>query len=136
MLNKRIYPRISTTLPVVISNEDGVSCNVITLNTSIDGLCIQCKTAERNLMTPGGSFIRNGRPVELFVGLDLSENVRISARCHVTFSRRIAKDVCHIGMRYMDIENEGYEKLIQFIKTSVSSNEDGPLNLHETGKQD
>ena len=128
MLKKRIYPRVPTTLPAVIANEDGVSCKVVALNASIDGLCIECNTFERNIMTPGGSFIRNGRPIELFVGLDLPENARISARCHITFSRRVAKDVCQIGMRYKDIEEEGYNKLIQFIKSSVSSNEDYPVD--------
>ena len=131
MLKRRIYPMVPTMLPAVIANEDGVSCKVVALNASIDGLCIECNTFERNIMTPGGSFIRNGRPIELFVGLDLPENARISARCHITFSRRVAKDVCQIGMRYKDIEEEGYNKLIQFINSSVSSNEDCPVDHAE-----
>ena len=126
-MDKRISPRIAAHLPVIVANEDGVKLNVITLDTSSDGIRIQCSTAERNLMTPGGCFIRNGRPVELLVWLDLpatnGKQAKIAARCHIIFSRRVAKDVCQIGMRYLDIENDGYEKLLHFIEHSSASND-------------
>ncbi len=126
MFEKRLYPRVAATLPAVIADEDGFRYKTVALNASSDGLCIQCDTAARNIFTPGGSFIRDGRPVELYVWLDLPNNGQLSARCHITFSRRIAKDICQIGMRYMDFDQEGYNKLLQFIESSVSCNETCP----------
>lgn len=126
MSEKRLYPRGSASLPAVVADEDGFRYETVALNASSDGLCIQCDTAARNIFTPGGNFIRHGRPVELYVWLDLPNNGRLSARCHITFSRRIARDVCQIGMRYMDFDQEGYNKLLQFIESATSSNETCP----------
>lgn len=125
--DKRFYPRVPVKLPAVVANEDGIRLNVVTLDTSSDGIRIQCTTAERNLMTPEGSLIRNGRPVELLVWIDLPDpeggEAQIFARCHITFSRRVAKDICQIGMRYMTIENDGLSKLNHFIASESVSND-------------
>ena len=127
-MEKKIYPRVSTRLPVVVTNEEGVRLKVVAFDASGDGFSFQCSTLQRNMMTPGGCYIsRNGRPVELDAWLDLplasDQSVPIRARCHVAFSRRIARDRCEIGMRYMDIEGDGYRNLIRFIETTLASND-------------
>lgn len=127
-MEKKIYPRVSTRLPVVVTNEEGVRLKVIAINASSDGFSFQCSTLQRNMMTPGGCYIsRNGRPVQLDAWLDLpvasDQSLPVKARCHVAFSRRIASDRCEIGMRYMDIEGDGYKNLIRFIETTLASND-------------
>ena len=126
-MEKRIYPRVKTNFPAVIANENGLRLNVIARDASSEGLSVECNIIERNLMTPGGCFVRNGKPVELYVWLDLPDEkggtAKIQARCHVAFSRRIANDKCKIGMRYLDLEKNAYEKLIQFIELSIASND-------------
>ena len=127
-MEKKIYPRVSTRLPVVVTNEEGVRLKVVAIDASSDGFSFQCSTLQRNMMTPGGCYIsRNGRPVELDAWLDLpvasDQSLPVRARCHVAFSRRIARDRCEIGMRYMDIEGDGYRNLIRFIETTLASND-------------
>ena len=126
-MDKKIYPRVSTRLPVVVTNEEGVRLKVIAIDASCDGFSFQCSTLQRNMMTPGGCYIRNGRPVELNAWLNLpvpgDQLLPVKARCHVAFSRRIARDRCEIGMRYMDIEGDGFRNLIQFIETKLASND-------------
>lgn len=126
-MEKKIYPRVSTRLPVVVTNEEGVRLKVIAIDASSDGFSFQCSTLQRDMMTPGGCYIRNGRPVELDAWLDLpltsDRSLPVKARCHVAFSRRIARDRCEIGMRYKDIEGDGYRNLIQFIETKLASND-------------
>ena len=127
-MEKKIYPRVSTRLPVVVTNEEGVRLKVVAIDASSDGFSFQCSTLQRNIMTPGGCYIsRNGRPVELDAWLDLpvasDQSLPVRARCHVAFSRRIARDRCEIGMRYMDIEGDGYRNLIRFIETTLASND-------------
>ncbi len=127
VMEKRIYPRVEAKFPAVIANEAGIRLNVVARDASCEGLSVECNTIERNLVTPGGSFVRDGKPVELYVWLDLPDeaggSAKIKARCHVAFSRRIANDRCKIGMRYMDLEKNAYEKLIRFIELSMASND-------------
>jgi hypothetical protein len=116
MIEKRFYPRIVKPFSAVVQDGSGVQLKVIAHDTSGDGLCIQCDISERNILTPGGSFVRDGKPVELFVWLDLplagGMSERIGVRCHVAYSRRISNNRCQIGMRYMGIAKKEQKKLI------------------------
>jgi hypothetical protein len=119
-MKKKIYPRISTQLPAVLTSEEGIRLKVIALDTSQYGFTFQCSTYQRNSLTPGGCFIHNGRPVELEVLLDLpfpDQYLQIKARCHVAFSRRIASEKCEIGIRYEEFDADGYKYLTKFIET-------------------
>ncbi len=125
-MEKRFYPRIIKDIAAVVENHQGVHLDVVAVDTSSEGICIQCNTAERNLITPGGSFVSNGKPVELYIWLDLpfnGETAKISVRCHVAFSRRVSKDQCKIGMRYMEFDKGMQDTLINYIKLVTASND-------------
>lgn len=128
-MEKKYYPRVSAQLPVVVTNEEGVRLRVVAIDASCNGFSIRCSTLQRDLMTPGGCYIRNGRPVELNARMDLplagDEPLQVSARCKVEFSRRIAKDRCEIGMRYKDLDGDNYQNLIRFIENRMASNDSG-----------
>jgi len=68
--------------------------------------------------------VRDGRPVELMISLDLPDDsgqpAPILARCHIAFSRRISWDQCKIGMRYVDIDSHDYVRLVQFIEKNLA----------------
>jgi len=104
-----------------------VHLKVLAVDASSKGVCIQCNTYERNLITPGGSFVSEGKPVELFIWLELpfegEEAKRVGARCHVAFSRRISRDQCKIGMRYLDLEENEYDTLVEYIESADASND-------------
>ncbi len=127
-MEKRIYPRVEKSFSAVVENVEGLHFKVLATDASIDGLCIQCNTFERNLITPGGSFVCNGKPVELFVWLELpfanGQAKKVAARCHVSFSRRISRDRCQIGMRYTELEEGEYQTLIKYIESVTASNDD------------
>jgi hypothetical protein len=122
----KVYQHINTCLPIVIAAQDGVEVEGRALQTSSRGVEVQCKTSDRNLVTPGGSLIRDGRPIKISVRLAIPAGdhgaEQVSARCHITYSRRIAKDVCHIGLRYLDFESDGGDKLLNFIESRLAFN--------------
>ena len=123
-MKRKIFPRISTQLTAVVTNQDGDSLKITALDTTQYGFSFQCSTLQRNSLTPGGSFIYNGRPMALHVLLDLpfpDESLQIQSRCHVAFSRRIANDKCEIGIRYGEFEGDGYAYLIKFLETMAKS---------------
>lgn len=110
----------------IVTTEDGVRIKVEAVDISSDGVGVECNTKQRNMITPGGSFLREGRPVSVFVDLNLSDenglSSKIEARCHVVFSRRMSSDQCKIGLRYAEIKSNCHEWLVQFIeKTSLAS---------------
>jgi hypothetical protein len=120
VMERRLYQRIPVQASAIATTEDGVRIKVVAVDVSSDGLSVECNTKQRNMITPGGSFVRDGKPVSVFVDLNLLDETGLSskiiARCHVVFSRRVSSDQCKIGLRYADIENNGHEWLAQFIQ--------------------
>ncbi len=124
-MERRLYQRIPVQVSAIVTTEDGVRIKVIAVDVSSDGLGVECNVKQRNMITPGGSFVRDGKPVSVFVDLNLSDgddqSSKIVARCHVVFSRRISSDQCKIGLRYADIENNSHEWLVRFIEKRLVS---------------
>lgn len=123
---RRLYPRIPVRVSAIVTTEEGVRIKAVVVDISSDGLGIECNTKQRNMITPGGSFVRDGRPVSVFVDLNLADGdglpAKIVAQCQVAFSRRVASDHCKIGLRYVDIEHKTYEQLVQFIEKTLPVN--------------
>ncbi|MCK9394761.1 MAG: PilZ domain-containing protein [Methylobacter sp.] len=122
-MERRLYQRVSVQVSAIVTTEDGVRIKVVAVDLSSNGLGVECNTKQRNMITPGGSFVRDGKPVSVFVDLNLfdeaGQSSKIAARCQVVFSRRMSSDQCKIGLRYADIENNGYEWLVQFIEKNA-----------------
>jgi len=125
-MERRLYQRIPVQVSAIVTTEDGVRIKVSAVDVSSDGLGIECNIKQRNMITPGGSFVRDGKPISVFVDLDLSEregySSKIAAKCHVAFSRRMSSDHCKIGLRYTDMENNSHEWLVRFIEERLVSN--------------
>ncbi len=126
-MEKRYYPRVATDLPASVANKEGISFNVRALDASCEGISIECNTIQRNLVTPGGSFISGGKPIELMISLDVPDDQgdidKIQAMCHVAFSRRIANNRCKIGMRFIELGENGLSKLSRYIESSLDGAE-------------
>jgi c-di-GMP-binding flagellar brake protein YcgR len=125
VVERRLYQRIPVQASAIVTTEDGVRIKVVAVDVSSDGLGVECNTRQRNMITPGGSFVRNGKPVSVLVDLNLfdedGQTSKIVARCHVVFSRRMSNDQCKIGLRYADVENNNHEWLVWFIKKRLVS---------------
>ncbi|MCK5828834.1 MAG: PilZ domain-containing protein [Methylococcales bacterium] len=122
MIQKKYFPRVETKIAAVIENEEGVHFNVVAVDASAEGVSIQCNTIKRNIITPGGRYISEGKPIELLVWLQLpfddGQFETIGIRCHVTFSRRLSSHECQIGMRYSDFDQGAYETLLRYLQLS------------------
>jgi hypothetical protein len=126
-MEKKIYGRVSERLPATLVNEDGMELNVTAVDTTGDGVNILCNIYERDAIAPGGNFLIGGRPVQLSIALSLPDNegeeAPVEAKCHIVYSRRISKDQCMIGMRYVNIENQSLNRLVRFIHKSAGIND-------------
>jgi c-di-GMP-binding flagellar brake protein YcgR len=119
-MERRLYPRIPIKISAMVTTDEGLRIKVIAVDVSSDGLNVECNTNQRNMITPGGCFIRDGRQVSVSVDLDLSEgdslSSKIVAKCNVVFSRRMSSELCKIGLRYVDMEKYVQEQLAQFME--------------------
>lgn len=124
VIERRLYQRVPIQVSAIVTTEEGVRIKVVAVDVSSGGLGIECHTKHRNMITPGGSFVRDGKPVSVFVDLNLPDedgfSSKITARCHVVFSRRTSSEQCKIGLRYVDIENNSQQWLVQFIEKNVA----------------
>jgi hypothetical protein len=126
-VKKKYFGRVTKQLSAIVSNPDGLRVKVVAIDTAVDGVSILCNFYQRDLLTPRGSFIRNGRPVELSLSLDLPDEKGglspLVARCHISYSRRISKEKCVIGMRYIGFENDSEDRLFQFLSNTSAFGE-------------
>jgi len=125
-MEKRHYQRIPVQVAAVVAVDGGAAgIKVIAVDVSSDGLGIECDIRQRNMITPGGSYIRNGKPVSVMVDLELpdtdGQSIKIVARCLVAFSRRMSSDLCKIGLRYVDFESSSREWIIHFVERRRAS---------------
>lgn len=126
IVERRLCQRIPIQVSAIITTGDGVRIKVVAVDISNSGLGVECNTKQRNMITPGGSFVRDGKPISVFVDLNLADgNTQLSkivAECHVVFSRRMSSDHCKIGLRFADdLEHDKHENLTQFIKNILAS---------------
>lgn len=128
-MEKKYYGRVTKQLSAIVANEDGLRLKVVAVDTAGDGVSILCNIYQRDTITPGGCFIRDGRPVELILSLFLPDDEQqlypILARCHISYSRRISIEQCMIGLRYIDFEHDSHARLLRFINIALASNKTG-----------
>lgn len=123
-MDKKIYGRVSENLPATIVNEDGVELHVTAVDTAGDSINILCNLYQRDTIAPGGNFLVSGRPVRLSIKLRLPDGeAPFQAKCHIAFLRRLSKEQCMIGMRYVDIESQSLNRLVHYLKKSAGLNE-------------
>lgn len=118
-LEKRHYPRVNANIDAIIECADGSTIAGIVLDTSSTGLKLQCNSIERELLTPRGEWTRHGKPIEAKVTLIVpradNEKSTVVVDCQVAFSRRVARDYYHVGMRYKNLDRESFRILGEFI---------------------
>jgi len=119
-LKKRDKLRAETSALSASISDETYMVSAKTLNISAEGVALKCSTVEREQITPKGDFVCSGRPLEVDVVIDFPEKnnkkYEFKARCRVVYSRRLTQDECQLGMYFIDIDNAGRERLINFVE--------------------
>ncbi len=120
--NKRLSIRVAVRWTVKIENDLGERIPAVVLDVSNRGIGLRCHTDDRNRITPQGAFVKQGRPVEVrvylkFPGTQGSSDF-INVRCGIVYSRRLAQDLCQIGMCFLGMEASTETRLNQFIQNA------------------
>jgi hypothetical protein len=110
MIEKRHYPRLNISAPVLVKLKSGESITVDLDNISSSGLQLLCDREAESLITPLGQW----DPAEMMVSVDLpglKAGSKFEAKCVIVTSRRVAIDKFTIGLRFVDFIGESYESL-------------------------
>ncbi len=125
-IEKRFSSRVDVKLTAVIFVSEDIRVDVVTSNVSQNGVCIQCNMTTRNLITPGGCFMRGLHPLELGIVLDSPDKAKeaqMQAQCQVIYSRRIAKDQCQIGLKFKSMDSDSRILLQEIIDLVLRINQ-------------
>ncbi|MDC9727801.1 MAG: PilZ domain-containing protein [Methyloprofundus sp.] len=120
---RRLTTRVAVPLLAVSiqSNEYDISGQA--LDISLGGIAIKCSTFDRDQVTPKGDYVREGKPLEVSLVLNLPENKKsnyaLKAKCRVVYSRRLTQDECQLGMYFLEIDAVGKEHLMKFVEKHV-----------------
>lgn len=120
---RRLTTRVAVPLLAVSiqSNEYDISGQA--LDISLGGIAIKCSTFDRDQVTLKGDYVREGKPLEVSLVLNLPENKKsnyaLKAKCRVVYSRRLTQDECQLGMYFLEIDAVGKEHLMKFVEKHV-----------------
>lgn len=124
-IEKRRYPRVDANFEAEIQCEDDFKITAMVLDTSSNGLKLECNSVERDILTPRGEWTRQGKPIEANVTLNIPQSDDktsvITVQCYVAFSRRVAKDRYHVGLRYRELNQQEFAVLAGFIKEKLEN---------------
>jgi len=110
MIEKRHYPRITLTAPILVELKDGQALSAELDNISSSGLQLVCDRQAESLITPNGQW----DPAELMVSIklpSLGDEERFEAKCVVVTSRRVSMDNFCIGLRFTEFVGGSYGAL-------------------------
>ena len=82
---------------------------------------MECPTEERNSITPSGSLMMQGKPVELEIQIGLPGGGSVNGRCQIVYSRRLSRENCLIGLRFLEFYENSFDILTQFIEANLKT---------------
>ena len=99
---------------------DGEIIHAITVNLSPAGIQIACDRVTVNSVLPLSQRRLPKRTREVEVRLRFPESSgmpdTIDARCTAVFSRRVAENEYRIGLQFLGIDGEDYQKLEHYLE--------------------
>lgn len=125
MTERRRYPRISAKISAKVTVINGNKLKVMLCDLSSSGLKIECDYLDRELISPKGQWTVDGHPREVSIQADLpiepSKTIPMGACCTLVFSRRIAKDIFHVGLSFKHIDEQSFFHLGEFIEARLKN---------------
>lgn len=116
---QREYPRVPTALPTEIGLGDGGVIFAQTVNISRAGLQLSSDRVTRDVVFPNGQPTSPSERLEVNLrvrlNFDKESPIWISVRCLGVMFRRKGEDEYHLGMQFVEFEDDGYRVLERFI---------------------
>ena len=119
--DRREYPRLEVALPIKAVLPDGKTINVWMRNVSRAGIQLRLDRHRAERLFPDGR-ITPGSSMTLRLSLPSGEDTwpEIEVSTSVIYAQRIAQDAYLLGVEYVELDHDDYQKLATFIETSLN----------------
>ena len=116
-IERRLYPRLRTALPIEITMPDGDFITATTINVSQVGVQLECGREDANRIFSVSEDEKSiGKPIELKTSIKLPDESKssniLSLLCRIVISRRMQENIYQIGLKYIDI-NDDQKQLLE-----------------------
>lgn len=121
---KRDHPRVGVEVPVELMLGDSGTIHVMAVNMSRAGLQVACDKVTVTSVFPQGKRTLPHAPPDIDVVLRLpgveGGSESIEARCHAVFARRVSENEYRVGLQFVHIGGDQYERLELYIDEQSS----------------
>ena len=117
---KREHPRVNIGLPIQVIRANGVVIHSTIFSLSRDGLQLSCDHQTARLIIPKLQQKLAVEPVQIHVRfrLPLSSRppIEIDVHCLAKYVRRTSQNNYHIGLNYVDLDDDDIDGLERFVE--------------------
>lgn len=117
---RREHPRVNLNLPIQVIRANGVVIHSTIFSLSRDGLQLSCDHQTARLIIPKLQQKLAVEPVQIHVRfrLPLSSRppVEIDVHCLAKYVRRTSQDNYHIGLNYIDLDDDDIDGLERYVE--------------------
>ncbi|RMF18844.1 MAG: PilZ domain-containing protein [Gammaproteobacteria bacterium] len=120
--NLRHHLRIEAAFPATLMTEDGQACECEIVNLSRTGIMVACDRATLETLMPSKqreSLFAPLNPVTVDACFELTLSTtgrtQLNCGCHIIHTRRLARDVFHVGLEFVRLEPRDRLRIEQFI---------------------
>lgn len=117
---RRLYPRITTELPLELQTDAGETARATIRNLSQGGLEISCDRWCADRILPSGHQAFPGQPINAQLrwqvrGADGSDQA-VQASGEIVVSRRLSQNEYRVGIQILRFEGDGAQLVDQYVR--------------------
>lgn len=103
---RRAYLRYKKSIPVQLTDADGVTYEAVTSDISLGGMCLSCPKGVVTQMLPNGIKTEPGDKVVLETQIDTPNSETMSLQGHVLGALRVAESDFYIRVSFIDLNQK------------------------------
>ena len=108
---RRAYLRYKKTIPVQLTDVDGVTYEAVTSDISLGGMCLSCPKGVVTQVLPNGIKTEPGDKVILDTQLNTPNSETITLKSHVLGALRVAESDFYIRVSFVDLNQKQQDSL-------------------------
>lgn len=120
-MERRLSPRIGVSLPIDIRLIDGQTLTVESVDLSYVGVSFNCNYQQMRQIFPAAQWLAPKDQVSLSISLKLSDELVLVCKCTVSRFLRLSENQYHIGVQFLDIDEDTQRGLIRFVNSHRDS---------------
>lgn len=108
---RRAYLRYKKTIPVQLTDAEGLTYAAETSDISLGGMCLSCPKSVVNQVLPNGIKTEPGDKVILETQLSTPNSEAIVLKSHVLGALRVAESVFYMRVSFVDLNQKQQDSL-------------------------